>query len=380
MKKIIYIMLCFLVILPFKCNAQELAENAKSGILIEYTTGKVIFEKNSNERLAPASMTKIMTLLVTFDAIDSGKIKMDDLVTVSSNAAGMGGSQMFLEANSQVKLEEIIKGVSVASANDGAVALAEYVGGTVDKFVEMMNNKASELGLENTHFANPHGLDTDNHYSSSYDMAIMAMNLIKHKDILRFTSIYEDYFNKPDGTRTWLVNTNKLVRFYEGVDGLKTGYTENAGYCLTSTALKNGIRFITVLMGEPTSDLRTKETTAMLNYAFNSFKLNTIIDSSKELGKVKIEKGMEDYGTLVTKYPVTELISNTDEVKEYSYNIKVDNIKAPILVGDKVGTVEILDNEGVIIREEELTVKDSIAKANFIHIFKKNLLVFLQGK
>ena len=380
MKKILLFICLSLMTIPILVSAEDLASNATSAILMEYSTGKILFEKNANEELPMASMTKIMTLLLTMDAIEEGRISYDDMVTISKNASSMGGSQMFLEENSQVKLEELIKGVSVASANDGAVALAEYVGGSVDNFVNLMNEKAKSLGLEHTHFANPHGLDAQDHYSGAYDMAIMALNLIHHQDILRFTSIYEDYFNKPDGTRTWLVNTNKLVRFLPGVDGLKTGYTEDAGYCLTATAKKQDIRFISVVMGEPTSTIRSKETTALLNYAFNSFKLNTILEENKELGTIEIEKGMQDKATLIVKKSITELISKNDKPEEYSYNIKVNKVKAPINSGQTVGIVEILDNEGLVVREEELTIKENIKKATLWHIFKNNFKTILSGK
>ena len=378
MKKI-----CFLLVLlgcPFLVSALELASNAKSGIIMEPTTNKVIFEKNSHERLEPASMTKMMTLLLTFEALDNGKISLDDMVHISKVAAAMGGSQMFLEENSNIRLEEIIKGVSIASANDGAVALAEYIGGSVENFVNMMNQKIADLGLTDTHFTNPHGLHADNHYSSAYDMAIIAANLISHEKILEYTSIYEDYFNKPDGSRTWLVNTNKLTRYYEGVDGLKTGYTKEAGYCLTATAKKNNIRYITVLMGEPTSDLRSSETTSMLNYAFNSFKLNTIISKTQELGNVYIDKSKEKTVKIVTKKDITELISKEKESPNYTYNLKIDKLKAPLQKGTKVGTVEILDNEGLIVREEEVTIESDITKSSFIGMVLENFLTIIRGK
>lgn len=378
MKKI-----CFLLVLlgcPFLVSALELASNAKSGIIMEPTTNKVIFEKNSHERLEPASMTKMMTLLLTFEALDNGKISLDDMVHISKVAAAMGGSQMFLEENSNIRLEEIIKGVSIASANDGAVALAEYIGGSVENFVNMMNQKIADLGLTDTHFTNPHGLHADNHYSSAYDMAIIAANLISHEKILEYTSIYEDYFNKSDGSRTWLVNTNKLTRYYEGVDGLKTGYTKEAGYCLTATAKKNNIRYITVLMGEPTSDLRSSETTSMLNYAFNSFKLNTIISKSQELGNVYIDKSKEKTVKIVTKKDITELISKEKESPNYTYNLKIDKLKAPLKKGTKVGTVEILDNEGLIVREEEVTIESDITKSSFIGMVLENFLTIIRGK
>lgn len=378
MKKIYFLLV--LLVCPFSVLALDLASNAKSAIIMEPTTGKVIFEKNSNERLEPASMTKIMTLLLTFEAIDNGKISLDDMVTISKRAADMGGSQMFLEAGSNIRLEEIIKGVSIASANDGAIALAEYIGGSVENFVDMMNKKAEDLGLSNTHFINPHGLHADNHYSSAYDMAIMASNLINHEKILNYTSIYEDYFNKPDGSRTWLVNTNKLVRFFKGVDGLKTGYTKEAGYCLTATAKKNNVRYITVVMGEPSSDIRSSETTNMLNYAFNSFKLNTILDKNQELGNIYIDKSKQKTAKIVVKNPVTELISKEKEAPSYTYNLKVGKLTAPLKAGTKVGTVEILDNEGLIVREEDVTISYDIEKSNLWTTFLENFLTIIRGK
>lgn len=378
MKKICFLLVLFLC--PFCVFAIDLASNAKSAIIIEPTTGKIIFEKNSNERLEPASMTKIMTLLLTFEAIDNGRVSLDDMVNISKRAEDMGGSQMFLEAGSNIRLEEIIKGVSIASANDGAIALAEFIGGSVENFVDMMNKKVEDLGLSNTHFANPHGLHADNHYSSAYDMAIMASNLISHEKVLNYTSIYEDYFNKPDGSRTWLVNTNKLVRFLEGVDGLKTGYTSEAGYCLTATAKKGNVRYITVVMGEPSSDIRSSETTNMLNYAFNSFKLNTILDKNQELGNIYIDKSKQKTAKIVVKNPVTELISKEKEAPSYTYNLKVGKLTAPLKAGTKVGTVEILDNEGLIVREEDVTISYDIEKSNLWTTFLENFLTIIRGK
>ena len=379
MKKFIILIILTILFIP-RVIVLELATTAKEGIIIETTTGKIIFEKNSHEKTAPASMTKIMTLLLTFEKLDSGQISLDDMVHISEQAAGMGGSQMFLEANTSIRLEEIIKGVAIASANDGAVALAEYIGGSVENFVEMMNEKATELGLENTHFVNPHGLDAENHYSSAYDMAIMALNLIKHEDVLKYTSIYEDYFNKPDGSRTWLVNTNKLIRFYNGVDGLKTGYTKNAGYCLTATAKKDNLRYITVLMGSPTLNDRSKETTEMLNYAFNSFKLNTIIDENSPLGKAKVEKGEKDFVDVVVKGTVAELVEINSKIDEYTYNLKINKITAPVKKGDVVGKVEIMDNEGLIVKEEDITVASDVNKATYFQTLLKNFKTIISGK
>lgn len=376
MKKLLFFIVLFFVC--FKASALDLG-SAKSGLLMEYSTGKVLYELNSHERLAPASMTKIMTMLLVMEKIDEGKISMDSLVNISNNASSMGGSQMFLEENSNIKVSELLKGISIASANDAAVALAEYVGGSLDNFVKMMNDKVEELGLKDTHFNNVHGLDSDGHYSSAYDMAIMARELIKHNDILKFTSTYEDYFNKEDGSRTWLVNTNRLVRFYKGVDGLKTGYTNNAKYCLTATALKNNIRFISVLMGVDTSDERSKITSELLNYAFNSYKLNNILNKTSDLGNIYVEKGNKEYVKLSIKEDINEVEEINSDNKKYTFKINKGVIKAPISKGTKVGSVEIIDSDNNIIREEDLIIEEDIGKISFIKLLIKNLRVLLTG-
>jgi D-alanyl-D-alanine carboxypeptidase (penicillin-binding protein 5/6) len=210
-------------------------------------------------------------------------------------------------------------------------------------------------------------------------MAIMARELIKHNDILKFTSTYEDYFNKEDGSRTWLVNTNRLVRFYKGVDGLKTGYTNNAKYCLTATALKNNIRFISVLMGVDTSDERSKITSELLNYAFNSYKLNNILNKSSDLGNIYVEKGNKEYVKLSIREDINEVEEINSDNKKYTFKINKDVIKAPISKGTKVGSVEIIDSDNNIIREEDLIIEEDISKISFIKLLFKNLRVLLTG-
>ena len=246
-------------------NAEDnLTPKATSSILIEASTGKVLYEKDADKKLAPASLTKIMTMLLTMESLESGKINYNDKVLISKNAASMGGSQIFIEANSRVSVKDLIRGISIASANDAAVALAEKIGGTEANFINMMNDKAKELGLSNTTFKNPHGLDEDGHMTTARDLSIIAKELVKHKDILKFTSTYEEYMTKPNGEKFWLVNTNNLIRFYDGMDGLKTGYTPKAGYCLVGTANKNDMRLISVVMNEKEKEdriyqLRLKE-------------------------------------------------------------------------------------------------------------------------
>lgn len=358
--------------------ALELTNYSKSAVLIEPTTKTIIYDLNKDERLAPASMTKLMTLLLIMEAIDSNKISLDDKVLISKNAASMGGSQVFLEENSEIEVNQLLKGIAIASGNDAAVAMAEYIAGTTDEFVKMMNNKVKALGLKNTNFVNVHGLDAENHYSSAYDMSQIAIELLKHEMILEYTSLYEDYLIKPDGTKTWLVNTNKLVRFYEGIDGLKTGYTSTAKYCLTATGMKNNIRFVSVVMGVDTSEHRSLDTSNMFNYAFANYKLNKIINTDDEIAEIEIKKGVKEKVNIYAKEEVTDLIKQNEE-KDYSFKIEKYSITAPINNGDVVGNLEILDNNGKVVKIVDLVVKESVGKHSFATLFWLNLKNIVNG-
>lgn len=360
-------------------NAEDLVPNAKSAILIEESTGKILYEKNSDEKRAPASMTKVMSMLLIMEALDNKQISLNDEVTISQNAADMGGSQLFLQPNQTAKVEDLLKGIAVASGNDAVVAMAEKIAGSEEKFVDMMNKKAKELGLKNTQFKNPHGLDAEGHYTSAHDMAIMAKELIKHKNILNYTSIYEEYLTKSDGTKLWMVNTNKLVKFYKGVDGLKTGFTQTAGYCLTATAMKNNTRLISVVMGEDTSANRSTDTVNLLNYGFNSYKVNTIIKKEKNIAKVKVNKGKEDKVYIRTKENVNELLNVNEKAKKYILVPEVKNITAPVKVGEKVGILKI-KYQNKVVKEVDLTVSKNIKKANLWDLFKRNLKMIVSGK
>lgn len=359
---------------------EDYAPGAKSAILVDSATGEVLYEKNADEALAPASMTKLGSMLVIMEAIDNGNLSLDDEVTISEEAANMGGSQVFLEAGEVYKVHDLLKGVAIASGNDAVVALAEKVAGSQSEFVAMMNKRFKEIGAVNTNFVNAHGLDAEGHYSTARDMSIIARELLKHEKILEYTSIYEEYLEKNDGTKTWLVNTNKLVRFYDGVDGLKTGYTTTAGYCLTATAKKDNFRLISVVMGEESSEARSSDTVKMLNYGFNTFKINTIKTTDEVLGKVRVEGGKEYYANIVLLNDATELLKTTDEVSNYKFNLKVDKIKAPVKNGDIVGSAEIIDGKGNIIDEVDVTVKDDIKKANFLDYLLRNIKVVGSGK
>lgn len=377
MKKVLFFLFGFLSFMSF-AKADELVKTAKSAILIEASTGKVLYEMNADEALAPASMTKIMTLLLTMEAVESGKISLDDKVPVSTNASSMGGSQVYLEAGTEYKLEDIIKAVCIASGNDAAVVLAEAVGGSTENFVSLMNKKAKELGLTATNFVNVYGLDADGHQSSARDMAIMARELIKHELILKYSSIYEEYLNKPDGSSIWMVNTNKLVRFYSGVDGLKTGYTGKAGYCLTATGMWKGMRIISVVMGEPSGDDRTNDTVALLNYGKSTFKLNTILDKNTSLGKVDIELGERLQEEIVIKEEASDLVKISDEDAKYTYEVKLDKVTAPIKTGDSVGKVNIFKN-GELIITKDVTVKRDVKKCSILNLFKRMASILIVG-
>ena len=259
------------------------------------------------------------------------------------------------------------------------VAMAEKISGSVDAFVNLMNEKAKELGLVNTNFANPHGLDNEEHYSTAYDMAVMARELLRHEDVLKYTSIYEDYLTKPDGSQIWLVNTNRLVRFYDGVDGLKTGYTTEAGYCLTATAKKNDLRLISVVMKSPSAEERSSDTSTLLSYGFNSFKSNVIYSKEDALGKVTVEKGKIKEVDVYLKEDATEILSVTERPSDYTFNLKVDKIEAPVKSGTIVGTAEIIDSNGNIIDEVEIIVKEDIDKAGFFDYLKQSFKFITSG-
>ena len=370
----IWIFIFLILFIPIRVYGEELnlAENAKSAILIEASTGEVMYQKNANERLAPASMTKIMSLILIMENIENGNLKWNDIVVVSKNASSMGGSQIFLETNEMMTVEDLVKGICIASGNDATVALAEKIAGTEKAFVKLMNDKAKNLGLKNTNFVNATGLDAEGHYSSAYDMSIMARELVRHEKILEFSSIYEDYLRKNTAKKFWLVNTNRLVKFYSYIDGLKTGYTGNAGYCLTATGMKNDMRLISVVMGEENTDNRTTDTLAMLDYGFNMYSIDKVISKDYSLGEVKVNLGDEEKVSVRVKNDITILNNNQKEKKNVTYEIKLDKINAPVKKGDTVGSVKLYE-DGRYMYSEEITVVNNIDKANIFKVFIRNL-------
>lgn len=375
MKKIIILLL--ILIIPVTVKAEELDLTAKSSILIEASTGEILSEKNSDEKLAPASMTKIMTMLLIMESLEKNEYSLEDKVNISTNAASMGGSQVFLEAGSELKVKELLKAIAIASANDAAVAMAEYTAGSTESFVNLMNEKAVSLGCTNTTFKNVHGLDTEGHLTTAKDMSIMARELLKHEEILTFSSIYEEFLNKPDGSSTWMVNTNKLIKYYNGLDGLKTGFTKNAGYCLTATAKRNNMRLISVVMNEPTTEKRSSDTIKLLNYGFANYKIKVVMPKDQDLGSIEIKNGKKETVGIKLTEDATNLESISDN-KKYGFNINVDKIKAPIKVGDIIGKLEITI-DGSVKKEIPITVKENVKKANIWDLYKRNLNKILIG-
>ena len=381
MKKLLGLLLGILLILPIttvRAEELKLAESAKSAIIIEASTGKVLFEKNADEKLVPASMTKMMSMLLIIENIENGVLKWNQKITVSENASGMGGSQILLETGEKMTVKDLFKGVAIASGNDAVVALGEAIAGSEAGFVDMMNKRAKELNLKNTNFKTPHGLDAANHYSSARDMSLIAKELVKHEKVLEFTSVYEDYLRENTDKKIWLVNTNKLVRFYDGVDGLKTGYTKDAGYCLTATAKKDGMRIIAVVMGEPDSKTRNKEVSEMLDYSFAQYKVEDLLKNKQSLGKYAITKAKQKYIEVIPKENATVLKKKSEKTGNATYEVKLNNLNAPIKKGDVVGKLNIKEN-GKHIRTIDLTITEDVKKANVGELYLRYLKDILTG-
>ncbi|WP_026263740.1 D-alanyl-D-alanine carboxypeptidase family protein [Paenibacillus terrigena] len=352
--------------------SSELAANAKSAVLMDSDTGTVIFEKNSHDRLPPASITKIMTMVLVMEAIDQGKLKLTDRVQTSEYAASMGGSQIFLEQGEEMTVDEMLKGIAMASGNDASVAVAEKIAGTEEAFVQMMNAKAKELGMKDTQFKNCNGLPVADHYTSAHDIALMSQALLKYNGITKYTGVYQDYLRKDSAKPFWLVNTNKLVRFYSGADGLKTGFTSEAKYCLSGTAKRDSLRIIAVVMGEPNTKTRNQEVTQMFDYAFSQYTNHPIFKVGDTIGSVKIEKGSVESLSIVAKQQYSILLRKG---KQSSDNIRHElvvpnELKAPIAAGDPIGKLVVYQGDEVV-KEFSLEAPAVVSKASYWTLFKR---------
>ena len=360
MKKLIGALLaalCLLALLPTTADAVELPLTSRAALLMEKTTGQILFAQNEHEALEPASVTKIMTLLLTMDAIDSGALSYDDVVTVSANAAGMGGSQVFLAEGEKITVEELLKSVCVSSGNDAAVALAEKVSGVTELFVEQMNNRAKGLGMDDTHFVNCTGLTAKGHVTSAYDIALMSRELLtRHPDIRRFTTIWTDTIR--DGA-FGLANTNKLIRFYDGATGLKTGYTTSAGYCISATAEREGMELIAVIMKGETADKRNTDAKALLNYGFSTYALVSAAPE-EPLPALPVSMGQAEQVSLtLPEEGVTALV---EKGRVSALERRVDlpsSLTAPVAAGQTVGTLTLLDGETEVLTVPILAAEDT---------------------
>ncbi len=389
MKKFIIVFMICLFLFPtfvealdsknIKVNETKMIDNADSGLLMEASTGEIIFEKEKDKRVSVASMTKMVAQIIILENIESGNIKWTDKVTVSPTAAEMGGSQIFLEAGEKMSIEDLFKGVSMASANDAVVQLAEVISGSEAKFVELMNKKVKELGLKNTNFVNCTGLDAEGHYSSAYDMAVIARELLKHEEILKYSSIYEDYLREDTDDKFWLVNTNKLVRFYDGADGLKTGHTDAAKYCLAATAKRDDMRLIAIVLGEEDSKTRNAETMALLDYGFNSKKVNVLKKKGEVITTVDISRGTKENLDLVCDTDLSVLENKGVNNNKYNIDTKIDDIVLPIKKGEVVGKVYV-KNKNEKILEKDLRAGEDIDKLKFSDVYIDSLKDVLLGK
>lgn len=349
----------------------QLAHAAHAAVLMEADTGTIIFEKNSHAHFPPASITKIMTMLLTMEAIERGKLSWQDKVTTSEYAASMGGSQIFLEVGEEMTVADMMKGIAMASGNDASVAMAEKIAGTEQAFVRMMNEKAQQLGMKHTRFANCNGLPAEHHYTSAYDIALMSQALLKYKHITKYTGVYEDYLRQNTNKKFWLVNTNKLVRFYQGADGLKTGFTTAAKYCLSATAQRDNMRVIAVVLGEPNTKTRNTEVSQMFDYAFAQYTNVPILKAGDVIGTVQIEKGAKEQLKLKALHPYHVLLKKDEATAKLRFVLQVPTpCKAPIHVGQPLGKMVVYQGNQVV-RNYVVKATEAVAKAGWWTLCKR---------
>ena len=353
--------LCMVTLLPVQAAAVELPLTSRAALLMEKTTGQILFAQNEHEKLEPASVTKIMTLLLTMDAIDSGALAYDDVVTVSANAAGMGGSQGFLAEGEQITVEELLKCVCVSSGNDAAVALAEKVAGVTELFVEQMNNRARGLGMDDTHFVNPTGLTAEGHVTSAHDIALMSRELLtKHPDIRSFTTIWTDSIR---GGTFDLANTNKLIRRYDGATGLKTGYTASAGYCISATAEREGMELIAVVMKGETADKRNADAKALLNYGFSAYAL---VSAAPEEPLPTLPVTMGETDSVSLTLPPEALTAVVEKAQAAALERRIDlpeSLPAPVRQGQQVGTLTLCSGDTELMTVPILAAEDAAGRS-----------------
>ena len=377
MKKLASLIMAILIaIMPMNLSfANEdnapLSVSSKSAILMDVGSGQILYEKNAHDKLPPASVTKVMTMLLICEALDSGKITLDDSVQISDNAASMGGSQIFLEAGEVQKVDTLLKGIAVASANDGCVAMAEYIGGSVESFIDMMNAKAKELNMKDTNFVNTNGLPVDNHYTSAHDKAIMSRELLKHDVISKYLTTWMDQVvvGKKQIT-VGLANTNKLIKHYQGATGVKTGFTQQAKYCLSASAKRGDTHLVAVTLGAETSPERFKDATSLLNFGFANYESVKLCSKNDNIATLTLDKADEQKINLVAKEDLSVLIKKGGN-KDFTRKIKVnENPTIPIKKGTNLGYVEIYQGKTLVGKVDLVNTKD-IQKASYLKMLQR---------
>ncbi|MGM9532428.1 D-alanyl-D-alanine carboxypeptidase family protein [Intestinibacter sp.] len=354
-----------------KNTSNNINIGSKSAVLMDVSSGQVLYEKNCHEKLPPASVTKVMTMLLICEALESGKIKINDEVTISENAASMGGSQIFLEPGEVQTVDNLLKGIAVASANDACVAMAEYIGGSVEEFVDMMNKKAKELKMNDTNFVNTNGLPVENHYTSAYDIGIMSRELLKHEIIEKYLTTWMDnvVVGKKKAT-IGLANTNKLIKHYNGATGVKTGFTGEAKFCVSASAKRGKTHLIAVILGGQTSKDRFKDATTLLDYGFANYESVKICSKDQKLYTLKLKKADCESVGLVAKDDLG-ILTKKGESKDFTKKIDVDkNLKLPIKQGTTLGKVKIYKGNKLIGQVDLVSNRD-IDKASYLQMLKR---------
>ncbi len=351
-------------------NEVCLSLNSKSALLLDFNSGEVLYEKNSNERLKPASMTKMMGLYLVMEALENNKIKLEDEVSCSLEASKIGGSQIYLEENEKMSINDLIKSVCIASANDAMYLLGEVVGGSNDEFVKLMNNKAKEFELENTQFTNVMGFNDNSHYSSALDMGIIGYNLIKDYGdiILPYTSLVEDYIRKDSDNPFWLVNTNKLLGDYDGLDGLKTGFVRESGYCLTATSKRDNLRLIAVSMGTETIKERSSDIRTLLNYGYRSYKSVKVFSKDDLLLQVEFANSKNELDNVYIKDDIYITLPINESNNSFEYTYTLNKYKAPLKKDEEVGEIEIYNSDGMVFYGK-LVVKEDVKLIHWFEYF-----------
>ncbi|MDR7856166.1 D-alanyl-D-alanine carboxypeptidase family protein [Tissierella sp.] len=383
-RKLLSIILLLLIIFPISTEAyavEDLKINAKSALLMDVNTGEIIYSLNENDRLAPASITKIMTLLLAIEAVDSGRISLKDEVVISKHASGMGGSQVYLEAGEIQIVEDLFKATSIRSANDAAVALAEFIAGSEEIFVNKMNDRAKSLGMKNTYFVNASGLPNENHYTSAYDVALMSRELLKHDKVHDWLTIYmyDLAVGKTKSGIQTMVNTNRMIKEYEGTTGIKTGSTNEAGYCLSSSAKRGNLELISVVMGADNSKNRFNEAKKMLDYGFANYDSVSIGKKGDTIATLPVEKGKLQEVEIILEKDIYVLLPKGEQGNIEKEIILPDQLDAPIIVGDEAGTLVLLLN-GKEVDRIKLVSKSTIEKANLINILGRTINGYLNGR